>query len=111
MRKTLQHCRTNPGYAQRLRDVEPGDIRSVADWSRLPFLVKAELRDAYPFALACCARDEVRRVHMSSGTTGNPIVNPYTRGDIAQWSLVMARCYSPAHRIFHHWSSRRTPIP
>jgi len=96
LRKTLRHCRANPAYARRLGDVEPGDIRSVADWSRLPFLVKAELRDAYPFGLACCDRADVRRIQMSSGTTGNPIVNPYTAADVDQWRDVMARCYGAA---------------
>jgi len=96
LRKTLHRCRANPAYARRLGDVEPGDIRSVADWSRLPFLVKAEVRDAYPFGLACCDRAHVRRIQMSSGTTGNPIVNPYTAADIDQWRDVMARCYAAA---------------
>src|SRR5262245_10484522 len=96
LRKTLRHCRANPAYARRLGDVAPGDIRSVADWGRLPFLVKAELRDAYPFGLACCGRAAIRRIQMSSGTTGNPIVNPYTAADIDQWRDVMARCYGAA---------------
>lgn len=96
LRRTLALCRTNPRYAQRLGDTQPEDIRAIADWQRLPFLYKDELRDAYPFGLACCPRESVLRVHMSSGTTGNPILNPYTRGDIAQWGEVMARCYAAA---------------
>jgi phenylacetate-CoA ligase len=96
LRRTLARCRRNPAHRQRLGGVEPEDIRRVEDWQRLPFLLKDELRDAYPFGLACCARGRIRRVHMSSGTTGNPIVNPYTRADIAQWGEVMARCYTAA---------------
>ncbi len=96
LRKTLDRCRAHPAHGRRLGDIAPGDIRTTADWARLPFLVKDELRDAYPFGLACCARNEIARVHMSSGTTGNPIVNPYTRADIGQWSDVMARCYAAA---------------
>jgi phenylacetate-CoA ligase len=96
LRKTLERCHANPAYARRLGEVEPGDIRSAADWGRLPFLVKAELRDAYPFGLACCDRADVKRIQMSSGTTGNPIVNPYTAADIDQWRDVMARCYAAA---------------
>src|SRR5262245_8452786 len=96
LRKTLERCRANPAYARRLGDVAPGDIRSPSDWARLPFLVKAELRDAYPFGLACCGRADIRRIQMSSGTTGNPIVNPYTTADIDQWRDVMARCYGAA---------------
>src|SRR5207245_7718496 len=66
------------------------------DWSRLPFLTKDELREAYPFGLACAGPERVARIHMSSGTTGNPVVNPYTRADVEQWASVMARCYTAA---------------
>jgi phenylacetate-CoA ligase len=96
LRETLARCRAHPAHARRLGPAEPEDLHSTTDWRRLPLLEKHELRDAYPFALACCRRDEVVRVHMSSGTTGNPIVNPYTRADIAQWAEVMARCYTAA---------------
>ena len=96
MRRTLRHALTNPAWRRRLGSVEPGDIRSAADWARLPFLSKDELRDAYPFGLACAEPERVLRVHMSSGTTGNPVVNPFTRADVEQWAAVMARCYTVA---------------
>ena len=96
MRRTLGHALINPAWRRRLGSVEPGDIRSAADWARLPFLTKDVLRDAYPFGLACAAPGRVRRVHMSSGTTGNPVVNPFTRADVEQWATVMARCYAAA---------------
>src|SRR5204863_329098 len=95
-----------PSDAEELRPGSrvPPDVRAAvgargrtsADWRRLPFLTKAELRDAYPFALACGREQAYRRVHMSSGTTGNPILNPYTAEDVAQWGEVMARCYVAA---------------
>ena len=96
MRRTLGHALTNPAWRRRLGSVEPGDIRSAADWARLPFLTKDELRDAYPFGLACAEPELVLRVHMSSGTTGNPVVNPFTRADVEQWAAMMARCYTVA---------------
>ncbi len=96
MRRTLAHARTNAAYQRRLDGAEPGDLHTMADWARLPFLTKQELRDAYPFGLACAGPPQALRVHMSSGTTGNPILNPYTRGDIDQWAEVMARCYVAA---------------
>lgn len=96
LRGTLARVRLNPAYHARLHRVEPEAIRSFDDWGRLPFLTKEVLRDAYPYGLACAPRAEFLRVHMSSGTTGNPILNPYTRGDIAQWAEVMARCYRAA---------------
>ena len=96
MRATLARARTNPAYARRLGAAEPGDLRGPADWARLPFLTKDELRRAYPYGLACAPPGAIRRLHMSSGTTGDPIVNPYTAGDIEQWAEVMARCYVAA---------------
>jgi phenylacetate-CoA ligase len=96
MRRTLARALANPAWARRLGDVQPGDVKHVDDWRRLPFLTKDELRDAYPLGLACGAAEGYRRVHMSSGTTGNPILNPYTAADVAQWGEVMARCYVAA---------------
>ena len=94
LRATLGRLRRRPAWAARLGDAGPQDLKSLADWRRLPFLTKDELRDAYPYGLA--AGEGYRRVHMSSGTTGNPIVNPYTAADVEQWGEVMARCYVAA---------------
>jgi len=94
MRATLAHARTNPAWARRLDGARPEDLRRVEDWRRLPFLTKETLRDAYPFGLAC--DNGYLRIHMSSGTTGHPILNPYTANDVAQWGEVMARCYAAA---------------
>jgi len=96
LRGTLGRVLARPAWRRRLPDAEPGDIRTPADWARLPFLTKDELREAYPFGLACAEPDAVLRIHMSSGTTGNPVLNPYTRGDVEQWAAVMARCYVAA---------------
>src|SRR6266849_7414428 len=94
MRATLARVRENAAWVKRLDGVHPEDLARIEDWRRLPFLTKDELRDAYPFGLAC-GRD-YRRIQMSSGTTGNPILNPYTAADIEQWGEVMARCYVAA---------------
>lgn len=94
MRTTLGRVLRHPAWARRLGGARPEDIRTADDWARLPFLTKDELRDAYPFGLAC--GEGYRRIHMSSGTTGNPILNPYTADDVAQWGEVMARCYVAA---------------
>ncbi|HJV54618.1 MAG TPA: phenylacetate--CoA ligase [Methylomirabilota bacterium] len=96
MRRTLGRALTNAAWRRRLGDATPGDIRTPADWARLPFLTKDDLRDAYPFGLTCAEPEAVLRVHMSSGTTGNPVLNPYTRADVEQWAGVMARCYVAA---------------
>jgi len=86
----------NPAYHRHLGGIAPEEIRSLADLRRLPFLTKDHLRDGYPYGFACAGPDPVLRVHMSSGTTGAPIVNPYTAADIQQWREVMARCYVAA---------------
>ena len=96
MRATLTRARTNAAWARRLGDAHPDDLEQPDDWRRLPFLTKDDLRDAYPFGLAGSADAGYRRIHMSSGTTGNPILNPYTAADIAQWGEIMARCYVAA---------------
>src|SRR5947209_5441509 len=96
MRATLARVLAEPAWARRLPGVRPEDIAWVEDWRTLPFLTKEELRDAYPYGLACVRAAGYVRVQMSSGTTGSPILNPYTASDVAQWGEVMARCYVAA---------------
>lgn len=76
--------------------VKPEDINSLEDLQRLPFTVKQDLRDNYPFGLFTVPMSNVVRVHASSGTTGKPTVVGYTRRDIDTWAELMARSYSAA---------------
>src|SRR4051812_36109028 len=69
----------------------PGDLTSLADLARFPFTTKADLRANYPFGMFAVPREEVSRVHASSGTTGRPTVVGYTAADIDTWSDLMAR--------------------
>lgn len=69
----------------------PGDIGSLEDLRKLPFTVKTDLRDNYPFGLFAAEQDQIVRLHASSGTTGKPIVVGYTQNDIITWSNLMAR--------------------
>jgi phenylacetate-CoA ligase len=85
-----------PLYRERLADVEPGDIASAEDVRRLPFTRKTDLRDTYPFGLLAVPREELLRVHASSGTTGKLTVVAYTRADVDLFSRVMARCLAMA---------------
>jgi len=71
--------------------VNPKAIKSLEDIARLPFTVKNDLRDNYPFGLCAVPLKEVVRVHASSGTTGKPITGPYTAEDLEQWTELMAR--------------------
>jgi phenylacetate-CoA ligase len=82
-----------PFHARRLdaARVSPGDIRSLDDLRRLPFMVKSDLREHYPTGLFAVPPDDVVRIHASSGTKGKPTIVGYTREDIATWSEVCAR--------------------
>ncbi|MFB3829517.1 MAG: phenylacetate--CoA ligase family protein [Bryobacteraceae bacterium] len=73
------------------RGIGPEDIRTLADIARLPFTVKADLRDTYPFGLFAKPMHDVVRLHASSGTTGKPIVVAYTREDVGVWTSAMVR--------------------
>ncbi|MDD2235912.1 MAG: phenylacetate--CoA ligase [Kiritimatiellae bacterium] len=72
------------------------DVRTLDDLERLPVMNKETFREAYPLALLCTERSELREMHMSSGSTGTPVVMPYTNGDLVQWGECMARCYRMA---------------
>ena len=71
--------------------VHPQDLRTLADLRHFPFTVKDDLRAHYPFGLLAVPREQVLRVHASSGTTGKPTVVAYTRGDIETWAALVAR--------------------
>ena len=96
--RRLQHLvarvyRTVEPYRRKMdaAGVKPDDIKTLADLARLPFTVKQDLRDNYPFGLFTVPLEEVVRVHASSGTTGKSTVVGYTANDIKTWSNVMAR--------------------
>jgi len=74
--------------------VTPDDVRSLDDVARLPFTVKTDLRDQYPFGLFASPMSEVVRLHASSGTTGKPIVVAYTQEDVDVWASVMVRTFA-----------------
>ena len=82
-----------PFYRNRFKEmgIGPGDLKSLEDVAKLPFTVKDDLRDNYPFQLCAVPLEDVVRVHASSGTTGKPITGPYTAEDLEQWTECMAR--------------------
>lgn len=87
-----------PFYREKLdaAAVKPGDIKSLADIARLPFTSKDDLRDTYPYGLLAVPRAEIVEIHMSSGTTGTPVVDAYTQRDMDDWAEGMARTLSGA---------------
>jgi phenylacetate-CoA ligase len=74
------------------RGIAPDDIRSLDDIAKLPFTEKSDLRDTYPFGLFASPMKDVVRLHVSSGTTGKPIVVAYTKEDVEVWTSVIVRC-------------------
>lgn len=82
-----------PYYRQRMQEagITPADIRTIEDITKLPFTLKTDLRDNYPFGAFAVPMSEIVRVHASSGTTGRPTVVGYTRKDIAMWSENVTR--------------------
>ena len=85
-----------PLYRERLADTEPEDISSLDDLRRLPFTRKDDLRDTYPFGMFAVPRDEISRIHASSGTTGKLTVVGYTAADLELFARVNARCLAMA---------------
>ena len=87
----------NTFYTKRFANVNPEDIKTQEDFENLvPFVTKQELRDAYPLGLATVPEEEIVRIHSSSGTTGAPVVIPYTKKDVEDWAIMFARCYELA---------------
>ncbi len=94
LRWSLQHAYDHVGHYRRAFDakgVHPSDLKTLSDLSKFPFTTKGDLRDHYPFGMFAVPREQVVRVHASSGTTGKPTVVGYTRGDIDRWADLGAR--------------------
>ena len=94
MKKIIRHAFNNVEfYRNRMRkyNLTPDSIKTLDDVSKLPFMVKQDLRDTYPFGLLAVPQSEVVRLHASSGTTGKPIVVAYTKEDLKVWTEVVHR--------------------
>ncbi|WP_038057975.1 phenylacetate--CoA ligase [Thermodesulfobacterium hydrogeniphilum] len=97
LRKTLRFLKNSRSkLKEKYKDIEPEDIKSLDDLKNLPFTTKDELRDCYPFDHTAVDPSDCARMHMSSGTTGVPVINAMTRNDINQWGEIMARCLACA---------------
>ncbi len=100
--KTLKS--RSPFYAKKFEGIDLGDVQTQADFENLPFTEKADLREAYPLGLAAVPPEKIVRIHSSSGTTGTPVIIPYTQKDVTDWAIQFARCYeyagiTPSDRI------------
>ena len=94
LQKTVRHCMNAEFYRKRFAElgITPDDIRTLDDVRKLPFTSKEDLRENYPFGLACVPMRDCTRLHSSSGTTGNPTVVLHTQKDLDEWAKAVARC-------------------
>ena len=96
---SLRHAYENvPFYRKKFDEakVRPDDLKELSDLAKFPFTTKQDLRDNYPFGMFAVPREEVVRIHASSGTTGKPTVVGYTKNDIRTWAKLMARAFRSA---------------
>ena len=97
IQKVLAHIKEkSPFYAKKFEGIDLTQIKSQEDFEKLPFSNKSDLRQAYPLGLQAVPDREVVRIHSSSGTTGTPVIIPYTRQDVADWAVMFKRCYETA---------------
>ena len=83
-------------YGKKLKEAGISRVNSAEEFEQLPFSEKADLRDAYPLGLMTAPEEKIVRIHSSSGTTGKPVIIPYTAKDVEDWAVMFARCYEMA---------------
>ncbi|MDR1905410.1 MAG: AMP-binding protein, partial [Clostridiales bacterium] len=96
IRNVVKHAKNGEFYKRYFKDIDPENIKTREDFLRLPFTEKNDLRDAYPLGLQAVGDEKVVRIHSSSGTTGTPVIIPYTKNDVKDWSEMFKRCYETA---------------
>ena len=84
---------SNNFYGTKLKEAGIEGVETVEDFLKLPFSHKQDLRDAYPLGLMAVPEEEIVRIHSSSGTTGTPVIIPYTKKDVEDWAEMFKRCY------------------
>lgn len=83
-------------YGKMYRELGITGVSSQEEFEKLPFSSKNDLRNAYPLGIQAVPDEEVVRIHSSSGTTGKPVIIPYTKKDVDDWAVMLARCYETA---------------
>ncbi len=102
LKQTLERAYNSVPHYRKTFDaagIKPSDLKSLADIARFPFTLKSDLRDNYPFGMFAVPREQLLRVHASSGTTGKPTVVGYTKGDLDIWADLMARSFVSAGAV------------
>lgn len=93
IKKNIRRAKKSDFYKKYFADVSVEDIKTEADFLKLPFTDKEDLRNAYPLGLAAVPEERIVRIHSSSGTTGTPVIIPYTKKDVLDWAKMFKRCY------------------
>ena len=95
-RQVRRVAKLSPMYRKLFAGIAVEKLMTKEQFETLPFTNKQDLRDAYPMGMQCVPNDQIVRVHSSSGTTGTPVILPYTRQDHEDWAVMMERCYQLA---------------
>ena len=83
-------------YSKLYKEAGLEGVSTPEDFEKIPFTDKADLRNAYPLGIQAVPEEEIVRIHSSSGTTGKPVIIPYTKKDVDDWAAMFARCYEIA---------------
>jgi len=91
IKKAIKHAMNSEFYRKYYAGINVEDIKSMEDFQKLPFTDKEDLREAYPLGLLAVPDEKIVRVHSSSGTTGAPVIIPYTQKDVHDWAIMFKR--------------------
>lgn len=97
IKNQLNRLKSTSGfYGKKLAGIDVASIKTQEDFEKLPFTAKEDLREAYPLGLQAVLDGQIVRIHSSSGTTGTPVIIPYTKQDVEDWAVMFARCFTMA---------------
>jgi phenylacetate-CoA ligase len=96
IKDSMAHAMNGAFYKKHFEGINVSDVKTEADFVKLPFTDKVNLREAYPLGLCAVPQEDIVRIHSSSGTTGTPVIIPYTQKDVHDWAVMFARCYETA---------------
>jgi len=96
IKEAMRNAMKSKFYQKHFAEVNIEDVKSMDDFIKLPYTDKEDLRQAYPLGLQAVPDEMIVRIHSSSGTTGTPVIIPYTRKDVEDWAIMFKRCYETA---------------
>jgi phenylacetate-CoA ligase len=96
IKNAIKHAMNSEFYKKHFKGINVEDIKSMEDFKKLPLTNKDNLQEAYPLGLQAVPDEKIVRIHSSSGTTGTPVIIPYTKKDVEDWAIMFKRCYETA---------------